>query len=204
MAARSSRLSAIRSDLEKDFVKPSKLRTLEPPVEVVAAMPKIADVPDEGVVIVDLPAVGATPMAKLATPDGPLVAPPPNPVGNNPRHNARRWTPTVLDRILQHALSDDYRASLPACKLLMEYGWGTPRQAEPEAEQTAIDMSTLPVRDRIKMLLEARGGAPEVPRPVVPSSPAVTAPQEPAASPAAAPAEPPAPPTPAPDDTSFL
>ena len=179
MADRPSRLAAIRSDLEKDFVKPAKLRTLEPPVEVVVAMPQPADLPQEGQTVVDLPAVGETPVVSVAREDGSRAVVPATPPGGlNPKHNARKWTATILDRVLQHALSDDYRASLPACKMLMEYGWGTPRPAEPEAEQTAIDMSTLPVRDRIKALLDARGGA-EPPRPVVPSAPPTTTPSNP-------------------------
>ena len=152
------RLSNARAALEKEFVRPSKIKVLEPPPDTAAALAPSA-VPAEGTVVVELPSVGPTTVQRTA--DG-FAVPVPNPghASTNPTQLARKWTPQLVERLVQHALSDDYRASIPAINLLLERAWGKARQAEPEAEQAAIDMSSLPVRDRIKALLEARA-APE-------------------------------------------
>lgn len=170
---RPSRLASIKDDLQREFVAPAKLCNTPAPAEVVEVMPSPAThptpIPEEGQVVVDLPRVGATPISAVVTDDGVrTIAPVPDTRrGTSPGKLAQRWTGQVIERLVQHALSDDYRASIPACNILLERAWGKPRPAEPEAEQQAVDMSAMPVRDRIKALLEARGAAPEA-KPVSP------------------------------------
>lgn len=175
------RLSQIRAETEAAFVVPAKgeglltqakLHTLEP---AAPPLPSPLESPEVGQVIVEYPKLGPIAVSREG---GQFLAPVADTtLGRNPTKLAARWTPQIIERLVQHALSDDYRASIPACNILLERAHGKARQAEPEAEQQAIDMSAMPVRDRIKALLEARaGGSVETTTPVLPTEPPATVP----------------------------
>lgn len=148
------RLTDIRTELEVTFVKGSNLKHKAPPVDIV--LPDAKAMPAEGQVVREYPKLGEVAVERNGTEFAVPVAHPNH--GSNPKEHARRWTGPIIERLVQHALSDDYRASIPACNILLERGWGKARQEEPEAQQAAIDMSSMPVRDRIKALLDARAG----------------------------------------------
>lgn len=148
------RLTDIRTELEVTFVKGSSLKHKDPPVDIV--LPDAKAMPAEGQVVREYPKLGEVAVERNGTEFAVPVAHPNH--GSNPKEHARRWTGPIIERLVQHALSDDYRASIPACNILLERGWGKARQEEPEAQQAAIDMSSMPVRDRIKALLDARAG----------------------------------------------
>ena len=67
----------------------------------------------------------------------------------------RQWASLAVQRLVEHAMSEDYRAALPAIQMLLNRGFGKERDL-PEASPQASLVAAMPVRERIKALLAAR------------------------------------------------
>jgi hypothetical protein len=52
----------------------------------------------------------------------------PNKVGRDVRELAREYTTEAITRLAHWMKSDDARASISACQILVEQGWGKPSQ----------------------------------------------------------------------------
>lgn len=79
------------------------------------------------------------------------------------RSACRQWGTSVFERLVEWAMCDDYRASLPAIAMLLNRGFGKETEL-PEQDPQLQLVASLPVRDRIAALLAARenGGVVQV------------------------------------------
>ena len=69
----------------------------------------------------------------------------------------QKWASMVVDRLVSHAMSDDYRAALPAIQILFNRAFG--KEGEIKGGDAKLSgLAALPVRERVKALLLARDG----------------------------------------------